>query len=218
MRDRIWDRLRRTALSSAGTMTLPESDAGTGVDLLTQAPEIGTFLRRGALFTPAYVTPGVVDVLVPQQGANYTLAKRVQRWRATAAQAAGHLVSANVAPATRTRSVTKNTLLAAAYGGAGRFGVEVFAPATSRVLMAALLVHDLRAETPTPEHPDALFADQAAHGGLWRIGYLPRSVLGLAAITGLPSALRESVTGRLSQPRSTRVVRRRPGPASARSG
>ncbi|MCW2615501.1 MAG: hypothetical protein JWN08_2495 [Frankiales bacterium] len=155
-------------------------------------------VSRGGLYEPAYRTVvdrpdgssvGIADVLVPQQGPNYTLAKRVQRWRAVAAQADGHLVSANVAPATRTRSVTKNRLLAAAYGGAGRFGVEVFEPATTRVLMAALLVHDVRAAAPAPAHPDDLFVDQAAHGGLWRAAYRPRSVLGLAAVTGLPGVL-----------------------------
>jgi hypothetical protein len=162
-----------------------------------QAPP--QFLSRRALYAPSYrstvertdgSTVGIADVLVPQQGANYTLAKRVQRWRAVAAQADGHLVSANVAPATRTRSVTKNRLLAAAYAGAGRFGVEVFAPATSRVLMAALLVHDLRTVAMPPAQPDELFAQQAAHGGLWRLAYVPRSVLGLAAVTGLPRTLR----------------------------
>jgi hypothetical protein len=282
-KERIWDRLRRRALVGAGTLTLPLSDQGAGVDLLTQTPELATFLRgaadglpltigsyayadgarhvqvahasdslvelllrerpgtsyaelatptdafavpqdvvedsrrrwagrgwrsaaqaparlatRGALYASAYDTDvvrddgtpiGIADVLVPQQGPNYTLAKRLQRWRATAAQAEGHLVSANVAPATRTRSVTKNRLLAAAYAGAGRFGVEVFAPQTSRVLMAALLVHDLRAAAPVPAHPDDLFATGAAHGGLWRVAYSPRSVLGLAALTGLPGAL-----------------------------
>ncbi|WP_284284871.1 hypothetical protein [Arsenicicoccus piscis] len=50
----------------------------------------------------------------------------------------------NVAPPTRTRSVTKNRALAAAYAGAHWFGIEVFEPATSNTLMAALLVHDLR--------------------------------------------------------------------------
>ena len=282
-KDRIWDRVRKAARAGSGTLTLPLSDAGAGVDLLTQTPEVGTFLRaaadgmpltigsyayadgarhvqvahasdalvalllrerpgtgyaelatptdafavpvevvedsrrrwsrrgwrapvqapvrlvaRGALYARAYDTEvertdgtrvGIADVLVPQQGPNYTLAKRLQRWRATAAQADGHLVSANVAPATRTRSVTKNKLLAAAYSGAGRFGVEVFAPETSRVLMAALLVHDLRAPAPVLAHPDDLFASGAAHGGLWRAAYSPRSVLGLAAVTGLPGAL-----------------------------
>jgi hypothetical protein len=56
--------------------------------------------------------------------------------------------------------------------------------------MAALLVHDLRTGARAPEHPDDLFAQQAAHGGLWRVGYAPRSVLGLAAVRGLPGALR----------------------------
>jgi hypothetical protein len=156
-------------------------------------------LTRGSLYAPSYgVTAtrddgtqvGIADVLVPQQGPNYTLAKRLQRWRAVAAQADGVVVSANVAPATSTRSVTKNRLLAAAYAGAGSFGVEVFRPATSRVLMAALLVHDLRADRRPPQHPDDLFVQQAAHGGLWRVGYAPRSVLGLAAVRGLPGALR----------------------------
>ena len=153
---------------------------------------------RGGLFAPAYGTlvqrtggpeVGIADALVPQQGPNYTLAKRVQRWRAVAAQADGHLVSANVAPATSTRSVLKNRALAAAYAGAGRFGVEVFPSATSRVLMAALLVHDLRVEAPAPDHPDDLFASQAMHGGLWRIGYDLRSVIGLAAVAGLPGSV-----------------------------
>jgi hypothetical protein len=67
--------------------------------------------------------------------------------------------------------------------------VEVFPPATSRVLMAALLVHDLRVQTPPPVHPDDLFASQAMHGGLWRIGYDLRSVIGLAAVAGLPGVL-----------------------------
>jgi len=154
--------------------------------------------RAAGLYAAAYSTQveradgstvGIADVLVPQQGPNYTLAKRVQRWRAQVAQADGHQVSANVAPATTTRSVTKNRLLAAAYAGAGRFGVEIFAPATSRVLMAALLVHDLRARAAAPQHPDDLFVTAAAHGGLWRVAYSPRSVLGLAAVAGLPRAL-----------------------------
>ena len=57
------------------------------------------------------------------------------------------------------------------------------------IVMAALLVHDVRLAAPAPEHPDDLFVAQAAHGGLWRSAYTPRSVLGLAAVTGLPRAL-----------------------------
>jgi hypothetical protein len=51
-------------------------------------------------------------------------------------------------------------------------------------------VHDLRATTPAPAHPDDLFVSGAAHGGLWRAAYRPASVLGLAALIGLPTTWR----------------------------
>jgi hypothetical protein len=149
-------------------------------------------LSAGRLLRRAYVPgadPGISDSLVAQQGPNYALAKRLQRWRATVARDAGTTVSMNVAPPTRTRSVVKNRALAAAYAGAHRFGVEVFEPATANVLMAALLVHDLHTGGgPVHEHPwqDEAFA--AVHGGLWRTPYAPRSALGLAALLGYGAA------------------------------
>ena len=88
----------------------------------------------GRLLRRAYLPgsdPGINDSLVAQQGPNYALAKRLQRWRATVARRDGVLVSMNVAPPTRTHSVVKNRALAAAYAGAHRFGVEVFEPSTS---------------------------------------------------------------------------------------
>jgi hypothetical protein len=146
----------------------------------------------GRLLQRAYVPgtdPGIADSLVAQQGPNYALAKRLQRWRATTARAAGTTVSMNVAPPTRTRSVVKNRALAAAYAGAHRFGVEIFEPATSNVLMAALLVHDLHTGGgPAHEHPWQDEAHAAAHGGLWRAAYAPRSALGLAALLGYGAA------------------------------
>ena len=167
--------------------------ASRGLTGLLQAPA-----RQAGLYAPAYTREvptddgrqvGVTDSLVPQQGPNYALAKRLQRWRAIVGAADGIAVSANVAPATRTRSVTKNRVLAAAYAGAHRFGVEVFEPATSRALMAALLVHDLRQPPPVLDHPDDLFARNAAHGGFWRCPYAPRTVLPLAALAGAPGLL-----------------------------
>ncbi len=134
---------------------------------------------------------GLNDSLVPQQGPNYALAKRIQRWRAVRERAAGRLVSLNVAPATRTRSVMRNRALAAAYAGAHRFGVEVFDPSTSNTLMAALLLHDLRnpAAVANPEvpleHPLQLVWQGANHGGLWRTAWRPRSVLGVAVVLGM---------------------------------
>lgn len=160
------------------------------------AGPLGT-LSRGRLLQPNYgaspvqadTAQAVVDSLVPQQGPNYALAKRVQRWRATVARAEGSTVSMNIAPPTRTRSVIKNRALAAAYAGAHRFGVEVFEPACANVLMAALLVHDLNTGGgPRHEHPWQDEAYAAVHGGLWRAPYEPRSALGLAALLGLAGA------------------------------
>ncbi|GAA4566460.1 hypothetical protein GCM10023176_16620 [Micromonospora coerulea] len=135
---------------------------------------------------PPGADPGINDSLVPQQGPNYALAKRLQRWRATVARDAGSTVSFTVAPPTRTRSVLRNRALAAAYAGAHRFGIEVFEPATSNTLMAALLVHALRTGGgPAQEHPWQDEAYAAAHGGLWRVPYAPRSALGLAVLLGV---------------------------------
>lgn len=142
----------------------------------------GRLLQRNY---PPGADPGINDALVPQQGPNYALAKRLQRWRATTARNEGTTVSLNIAPATRTRSVVKNKALAAAYAGAHRFGVEVFDPATSNTLMAALLVHDLRAGAAPQAEPWLDEANNAAHGGLWTTAYHPRSALGLAAVLGI---------------------------------
>jgi hypothetical protein len=127
----------------------------------------------------------VADALVAQQGPNYAVAKRLQRWRGLQASAEGKRTSFNLAPATWTKSVTKNRVLAAAYAGARHFGIEIFEPSTTRVLMAAMLVHDLHAEPAARRSPEELFSEGAAHGGLWTAAYEPRSALGLAALAGL---------------------------------
>ncbi len=154
---------------------------------------LGTFERNYShtVTTTDGTRLGIADCLVPQQGPNYALAKRLQRWRAVVARTAGQRVSLNVAPATRTRSVVKNRLLAAAYAGAHRFGIRVFDPGTANTLMAAMLVHDLRnpdaaanPDVPLTNPPD-LFSAAANHGGLWTTGYEPRSVLGFAAVLGM---------------------------------
>ena len=113
---------------------------------------------RGRLLHRAYppaADPGISDSIVPVQGPNYALAKRIQRWRAAVARRDGQLVSFHVAPSTRTRSVVKNRALAAAFAGAHRFGVEIFEPDTANTLMAALLVHDLSTELPVARPPVA---------------------------------------------------------------
>ncbi len=103
---------------------------------------------------------------------------------------AGRPVSFTVAPATWTRSVTKNRILAAAYRGAPRVGVEIFDEATSSALLAAKLVADVHAPEPLHgAHPETLFSRDAAHGGLWRVPFEPESALTVAALLGLPGTL-----------------------------
>jgi hypothetical protein len=147
-------------------------------------------MSAGRLLRPQYVSdgqPGIHDALVPQQGPNYALAKRLQRWRAIVARDAGSIVSINIAPPTRTRSVLKNRALAAAYASAHHFAVEVFEPATANTLMAALLVADLNTGGGPPhEHPWQDEAYAAIHGGLWRAPYQPRSALGPGRHPRLP--------------------------------
>jgi hypothetical protein len=128
---------------------------------------------------------GVVDSLVIEQGPNYALAKRLQQWRAIVAQAEGRAVSINVAPSTTTASVVSNPALAAGFRGAKAFDIEVFEPDTTNALMAAMWVHDLRCPPAPAAHPLQLLVDGANHGGLWRVPYLPRSVLPFAALLGL---------------------------------
>lgn len=132
---------------------------------------------------------GITDSMVMQQGPSYAMAKQVQRWRMAVARADGVDVSFNVAPPSRTGSVLSHRLLRAAYDGASRFGVEIFDPATSNALMAALLVRDVR-QPPRRDRVWRHESSAAVHGGLWRQGYVPRSVLGLAVGFGAPSLLR----------------------------
>ncbi|NNG18438.1 hypothetical protein HJ590_02400 [Naumannella sp. ID2617S] len=133
--------------------------------------------------------PGLADAMILQQGPNYILAKRLQRWRAAIAHRDGVEVSLRVAPPTKTRSVTRNRALAAAYAGGHHFGIEVFDPATSNTLMAAILVHDLCAPATAGERsPWEREAGKAVHGGLWRGAYDPRSALGLALVLGWGAA------------------------------
>jgi hypothetical protein len=145
----------------------------------------------GRLLQPNYpdgADPGINDSIVPQQGPNYALAKRIQRWRATIARRDG-VVSFAVAPPARTKSVVSNRVLAAAYAGAHMFDVEIFEPETANRLMALLMVHQLR--NPRPAATEAWRDEtiEAAHGGLWRTAYHPRTALGLAAVRGmLPGA------------------------------
>lgn len=185
------------------TRAARQSFAGAGLTRLWRGPLRS--MTGGRLYAPNADTDvidanggrwGLYDGIVPAQGPNYALAKRIQKWRALWARGAGLRVSANVAPSTATASVLTRRDFAAAYAGAHHYGVEIFEPATTNAVMAALLIHDLRndeapANPAVPlSHPLELFCDEAVHGGLWRAGMRLRSVLEIAALRGLPSTLR----------------------------
>lgn len=120
----------------------------------------------------------IVDCIIPQQGPNYILAKRLQHWRAMVARDAGCLVSSNVAPSTATASVLSNVSFALSYKGFEYFKpLEVTYPDTSNAVMFGCLISDLRdptsnanPETPLP-NPLCLFSDKSFHGGAWRAGF-----------------------------------------------
>lgn len=183
-------RQRRDDITLAGLAT-PTDSFAVPADAMAESrarwqrrsarARIGNVLLAGRGLSPNYPagSPPICDGLLPIQGPNYALAKRILRWRSALARSEGTPVSFGVAPSTRTRSVTSNRLLAAAYAGAHIFDVEIFEPATASKLMAILLVHGLRKPHPADE------AYAAAHGGLWRVPFRPRSALPLAAVRGL---------------------------------
>jgi hypothetical protein len=132
----------------------------------------------------------LVDANLVEQGAAHALADQIAQWRATVLRADGLRVSANVAPLVRTRAIAEDRKLRTAFDGARHLGLEVLEPDTASVLMAALLVHDLRITdgSPAPEahfaHPLQLFMDNAIHSGVWRAPFALRSVLPVASLLG----------------------------------
>jgi hypothetical protein len=120
----------------------------------------------------------VVDCIIPEQGPNYILAKRLQHWRAMVSRAAGCTVSSNIAPSTATASVLSNVLFALSYKGMSSFRpMEITYQETSNSVMSALLIRDLRDSTSASNpktpllNPLCLFTDNAWHGGCWRSGW-----------------------------------------------
>merc|ERR1719408_160599 len=137
----------------------------------------------------------VVDCIIPEQGPNYILAKRLQHWRAMVSRDAGCIASSNVAPSTATASVLSNVLFALGYKGMSSFRpMEITYQETSNAVMAALLIRDVRdptsaANPKTPlRNPLNLFTDNSFHGGCWRAGWKFSSLGGPALVSYVMSA------------------------------
>lgn len=140
-----------------------------------------TFTHGNAL-QPNYPrgdTTCLADAHLPQHSWDFTMAKRIARWRAVDAAAHGTRVSHNVAPATFSAPMRSHALSQMVIRSAARFGIEPFEEQTATMLMAALLVHDLCAGIEPPSSPTEAEYDGAVHGGLWTSPYKPRSVIGL---------------------------------------
>jgi hypothetical protein len=159
----------------------------------------------------ARVQRAVVEI----QGASYQAAQYVEKLRAmergaafgVAGEGGATALSANVAGITRTRSL-EHPIFAAAYLGGGAFGVETFAPETTRPLNALLMLHDLlnpkAAGAPGEAReraPQALFA-QRVHGGVYGVPFDLQPLLVVAALLGFakrPALLGGFVRGRRSR-------------------
>ena len=128
---------------------------------------------------------GILDNLVNQQGPNYVIAKRIQRWRAIDSVAKGISVSCNVAPAASTKSVMSNPFFLAASNGSESFGVEVFTPEMVNILMTLQMIQDVRVHGGFKAKGESLFVRGANHGGAWRIGYQFRSLMVLSLLVGM---------------------------------
>ncbi|MGH7288984.1 MAG: hypothetical protein ACREI8_13295, partial [Myxococcota bacterium] len=135
------------------------------------------------------------------QGASYQAAQYLEKVLAAerwlTAEGRRFSVSANVAAISQTRSLS-HPLFEAAYAGASAFGVETFAPETTRALSGLLMLHDLL----NPDAPGAvgrtsapaLFA-QRFHGGFHVVPSAMDPSLRVAALIGL--ARRPSLLAKL---------------------
>eukprot|EP00928_Gymnodinium_smaydae_P032552 TRINITY_DN23544_c0_g3_i3.p1 TRINITY_DN23544_c0_g3~~TRINITY_DN23544_c0_g3_i3.p1 ORF type:complete len:779 (+),score=181.98 TRINITY_DN23544_c0_g3_i3:83-2419(+) len=193
---------KNTALAFLGTPTdahvIPEEAATAISTAYKNAPAwMKAWESLGVLKPTRVLTSGgfkYIDAIVPDQGPNYILAKRLQHWRAVVARADGHTVSSSVAPSAATASVTSNASFAAAFGGMHIFKpMEVVYQELAMTCMAALLIFDLRSPTSAAKastklpHPLCLFERTSFHGGIARCPYS-------IATIGIPSAVKYYLT------------------------
>lgn len=143
-------------------------------------------LGRGGGFA-AIGDAAATRTVVPIQGASYQAAQYLGKimtaecWASHGAPDADApqplRVSANSAAITRTRSLN-HPVFAAAFGGAGAFGVESFTPRQSRAVNGLLAVRDwLHPQAPVP-------GAVRVHGGLHTLPYPLEPALRVAAAFG----------------------------------
>ncbi len=158
-----------------------------GAERLATVGRVVHQVSLGRYFRPNYPadavieTPtnryGLVNAFILEQGQNYALAKRLQRWRMVLTRQDGILTSVHIAPPARTQSVLKNPLMRERQAINTHLGIETFDPPTVDVLSAAILVHDLSnpASPANPANPighlHEAFMFAASPGGRWRVPF-----------------------------------------------
>ena len=96
-------------------------------------------------------------------------------------------------PSSSTKSVTSNSLLAAAYEGTEYFPpIEIFEPETSNHVMTAMLLNDICDKNSVAypngkalSNPLYIFSEGSFHGGFWRSPFHLSSLVELSAVIGL---------------------------------
>lgn len=119
-----------------------------------------------------------VNNIVPRQGPNYILAKRLQTWRAILHHSQNYPVSFNIAPSTMTKSVMHNKLFAFIMAGTEYYNpLEIFSTETTKSIMATLMVWDFWSPNSFSntanklDHPFCILQSNSIHGGMYRTGY-----------------------------------------------
>lgn len=157
-------------------------------------------LVPGSLYRPNYQHPvtdidgvewDLFDNLPTLLGPDYALAQRLPRWRAVLSRAAGHTVSYTVTPPAWPSDSQETPWRPTTLRGVDHYGIEVFDRSTIRPLLAAKLVADLFAAEESDENPETLFTKGAAHGGLWRQPFDPRSLMAPSTLLGGLDAVRD---------------------------
>uniref|UniRef100_A0A7S0HG81 Uncharacterized protein n=1 Tax=Hanusia phi TaxID=3032 RepID=A0A7S0HG81_9CRYP len=162
-------------------------------DASLQAQQEAPFWQKMLFLKPKVVEKVTADTgetihfnngLVVLQGPNYALAKTLQMWRAMLLREEEKIVvSTNIAPASRTLSVTHNSFLSTFLDGQGHFKpLLTFEAATASEVLALLLLHDIFSSLSSthPSKPLAnpllLFSKKSIHGGLWRMPWQAESI------------------------------------------
>ncbi|MEN0065166.1 MAG: hypothetical protein AAGA48_23685 [Myxococcota bacterium] len=144
--------------------------------------------------------------IVGLQGPTYQAAQYLGKMmvaEAWAADRAPMRISANVAGITQTRSL-EHPLFLAGFLGAPSFGIQIFNPDQTRVLMALLLLHDIANPQAASALPDPLerargVVGQSIHGGVRSAPFALDPTIRVAALLGLskqPSLLMRLARGK----------------------